>query len=208
MGVIRVSSAIFLPHHTTIRRTPPIPSWQMLGIPLVAPKRWVGLWGYQSTVSALGEARRMALSEGLETYTATVTVTVEKAMTGSIHPHHISDIECLPIDQASRDLLDDLNAILVTSRGAPSSRTSAKRTYRRLPENSVQSRLTQRPELINALFRHPNFRHIRIITWQSLYGIGLGAIRDADCVTDVQVRGLPGPYRLAGWPRTWLGETA
>lgn len=209
MGMIRLTSALIVPAQSAPARIPPIPSWQILGIPLRIPHRWVGLWGYHNTTVALGEARAVAAAEGMRCHTAIVSVPIKKSWTGSLSLAGLSRIDYLPLDQVGQDLHVFLLEILAgkhqTRLGVP--QKAGRRTRRRKTEERIGALLTRRPEMANLLFRHPAIAHVRVITWQSSYGIGLGVVRDPGCVSTVDVWGLPGPYRLAGWSRIW-GEGA
>ena len=206
MGAIRLVSAVVLPRNAgVITKTPPIPSWAISGKSVPVSRRWTGAWGYATQMAGVGRVRREVQKKGLAMYTATVLIPIDRAITGSVSPQHVPDLECLPLDQMSVSLKQEIIRILESQ---PKSKTTSplpKRTvFRRSPKDAtVQSRLAHDPELVNKIFRHPDFRHIRIITWQSPSGEGFGVVRDQNCVQDVFVRGLPPPYQLEGWKRLW-----
>lgn len=210
MGAIQLVSAVLIPvSRGPVTKTPPIPNWPISGIRVPTPRRWVGLWGYRAQTMGLGNSRREAQKKGLSMYTATVIVNIEKARMGSVSIQHIPDLECLPIDQASASLKQELMRIIESQ---PKNKTTAgpkRSVWRRDPhEVTVQLLLTRKPDLINKIFGHPDFRHIKIITWGVSHNEGYGAIRDPSCVHNVFVRGLPPPYSLDGWSQTWTPPTA
>ena len=188
MGIIRLTSAVIAPENRILTRTPPIPSWQSIGVATEVPGRWVGLWGYNTVIAALAQAHAVAKQRRMRLYTATITVEVERTRVGSIKPEHLSKIDHLPIDQVDTVLAQKIYD-LIEKRHDPDE------------SGGFLEYLAEHPESLNLLFRHPEFRHIKVITWQAAPSVGLGAIRKAEDVSEVFVRGLPPPYRLAGWSR-------
>lgn len=188
MGQITLKSAILIPTGKADEKTPPIPSWRVAGKRFNVPGRWWGLWGNNAN-RVLGGERLQAQQKGKLMFTAEVILDVGERPSAVVHPETVAEFQYLPLERLSSKLDEVVRRLL-----------GKLHSVKELGDILVES-----PTLVNDLFSDPKFRHVKAICWQGTkaHPYGLGVVRRAADVSHIYVRGLPGPYRLDGWTKTW-----